>query len=294
MLLHHVISAKISSSEITTGKTATTLNGEDVIFKINMNKKLLVNKVKIINADTEADNGIVHTLQGVLLPAWVDKNIVDVVGGTSDLSAINDFIAQANLVETLSGKGPFTVFAPTNSGIEKNLAVLSNAGIDDNEVITAFLNYHIVPGIYPASSLIDGLSLTTVMGDILVFNLMGETATVNGNKISSTDVLANNGMIHSIDGVLLPPSVFGPQVEPIVPDVGSATQASCSLCGGQGNFSFKTPDAMVTLPEGILNDAKELSCTLLEQNCQFGFCSAEDCAAIAASDANEKCGCVPR
>jgi len=294
MLLHHVISTEISSSEITTGQIATTLNGEDVKFKINMNKKLLVDKVKIINADTKADNGIVHTLQGVLLPSWVDESIVDVLGGNSDLSGINGFITQANLVETLSGKGPFTVFAPTNSVIEKNLTSLSSIGAEDSALI-ALLNYHIVPGLYPASSITDGLSLPTAMGENLMFNLVGETATVNGNKISSSNVLANNGIIHLIDGVLLPLSLQAGLggIGPFIPDAGAATTA-CSICGGKDTFTFKTPDAMVTLPDGVslLNiDGTEASCTLLEQACQAGYCDVEDCAAFAASDANEKCGC---
>jgi uncharacterized surface protein with fasciclin (FAS1) repeats len=309
LLFYHVLPKELTTSEITGEYPEFTLNGEEVSMKRNMNDKILVNKIKLITADIKADNGIVHTIGDVLLPSWVGKTVVDVIGDNPELATINDFIIQADLVETLSGEGPFTVFAPTNGAVQESLAALGGIALDDGETIGSILNYHVVPGIYDSGSISDGLGLTTVLGGEIVFNVVGNTFTVNGSRISKTDKLANNGIVHFIDGVLLPPGLLdsvtplppGPvdPGAPVDPGLGipsdSATPPSCSICTGEAGFyELNNPDALVSIPEGItipnIQDS-EVACSLMEQACQFSNCDAEACAAFAASDAKDICGC---
>jgi len=317
LLLYHVLPKELTTSEITGEYPEETLNGETVTMKRNMNDKLLVNKIKFITADIQADNGIVHTIGNVLLPDWVGKTVVDVIGDNPELATINDFIIQANLAETLSGEGPFTVFAPTNTAVQESLAFLGGIPLDDGETIGSILNYHVVPGIYDSGAISDGLGLTTVLGGEIVFNVVGGTVTVNGSRISTTDKLANNGIVHFIDGVLLPPGLLTPPTGPVDPaepvdptapvdpaapvDPGlgipsnSETPPTCSICTGEsGFFVLNNPDALISIPEGITIPAIEesqVTCTLMEQACQFSACDAEACAAFAASDAKDICGC---
>ena len=313
-LKHHVLPEKLTSSEITDGLNVETLNGEDIEFLVNKNARIFINgKIRVENADAVADNGVVHTIEAVLNPAWVKKSTADVVGEISNLSTLKGFVAQANLAGDLSGEGTFTVFAPTDAAIQAAIANFANiAGItvealDDATTLKMILEQHIVSGVNPAASLSDGLELTALSQDKLTIALDGDSATVNGFKIVSTDNLANNGIVHLIDGLLIPPTFAlppgGPSVgQPGGPtvgiggDIGSAATQSCSICSGVvgTGWNLMNPDAMITIPEGFTIStiqSTEATCTLVEQACQLGYCSAETCTALFES-APETCGCV--
>lgn len=178
-------------------------------MRTNKNGRIFVNDKRVGN-EVVGDNGIVYTTGNVILPSWANQNIPDVIGGKSDLSVVRELIVQADLVDTLAGAGPFTIFVPINSVIEEDLDGLQASGLAE------LLKYHVVPGIYPASSINDGLGLTTVEGGEILFNVVGETVTVNGNRITQTDILANNGIIHLIDGYMEPNGESqGPTTSPV-------------------------------------------------------------------------------
>jgi len=285
LLLYHVLAEEIPSSDITDDSTKEAINGEAIVFKVNADGEVFVNEIKVTNADAETENGVIHTIEGVLLPSWVNKNIVDVIEENSDLSATNDLIADANLGDTLSSGGPFTVFAPSNGAIEN----AGDLGLEDTDTLTSLLNYHVVPGIYPESAISDGASLTTATGSDVILNLIGGTPTVNGVRIVSTDTLANNGIVHIIDGVLQPPDLG--------PGEMAETQA-CSICSGNNEdleWSLRNPGTIITFPENVdlsTNlEGNEATCDQLDQLCSMGFCSTEICQAFSDSGAKETCGC---
>jgi len=295
VLLHHVLQQqKLTLSDIT-DQEAVAANGDTIKFRMNKNERRFVNENRIED-ETVADNGIIHSISGVILPSWANQNILDVIGGKNDLFVVSGLMQQANLEDTLSGGGPFTIFAPINSAIEKELQNLQSLGLDgDSDAIAAILDYHVVEGIYPASSISDGLGLSTVQGGEIFFNVVGETATVNGFKITETDFLADNGIVHLIDGVMVPENFMsGAGGQPSANDAGAATQA-CSICtGSPGFFELKNPDAMLSFPDSITVpniEAREGFCSLVEQTCQMGFCNADLCNALAQSGAKETCGC---
>ena len=115
-------------------------------------------------------------------------------------------LTQAQLVATLQGDGPFTVFAPTDNAF-------LNAGIDlstfdtdeENETLVDILTYHVVPSQVPSSAVTDGLVATAVNGDDLTFTVSDSGVMVNDANVTLADVPASNGVIHVIDKVLLPP-----------------------------------------------------------------------------------------
>jgi uncharacterized surface protein with fasciclin (FAS1) repeats len=134
--------------------------------------------------------------------------IVDVASGNDDFSTLVAAINAAGLTETLSGEGPFTVFAPTNEAFE----ALPDGLVDDllkpknQETLTAILTYHVVPAEVMSSDIEPG-AVATVQGEDVAIGVSDGTVTVNQATVTAADVDASNGVIHVIDQVLVPPSV---------------------------------------------------------------------------------------
>ncbi len=132
--------------------------------------------------------------------------IVDAASGNDSFSTLVAAVSAAGLVDTLAGPGPFTVFAPTNDAF----AALPAGTVDNllkpenKDQLISVLTYHVVPGIYPASSLAGQRgSLDTVQGKRLHVNGT-DGVKINSSTVIIPDVAASNGVIHAIDKVLLP------------------------------------------------------------------------------------------
>ena len=155
------------------------------------------------------DTSTMHTQEGVMVGGALmvpTKNIVENAIGSSDHTTLVAAVKAAGLVETLSGKGPFTVFAPTNEAFNK-----LPAGAVDNLLkpamkkdLTGVLTYHVVAGNYKAADLKDGLELTTVQGQKIKFSYKDKQWYVNDAKITITDAVSSNGVTHVVDAVLMP------------------------------------------------------------------------------------------
>jgi len=140
------------------------------------------------------------------------NTIVDVAVGTPSVSTLVAAVTAAGLVETLQGTGPFTVFAPVNeafaalpAGTVETLLLPEN--ITD---LQAILTYHVVPGIVMAGDLVDGMTVQTVNGETITINVSatGQVSINGAATVVAADVAASNGVIHLIDGVLLPPAAI--------------------------------------------------------------------------------------
>ena len=132
--------------------------------------------------------------------------IVDVAAGNDSFSTLVAAVTAADLVDVLSGPGPFTVFAPTNDAFAALPAgtVESLLLPENKDQLVSVLTYHVVPGSYPASSLIGKRgALTTAQGGRLHVNGT-DGVKVNNATVIIPDVAASNGVIHAIDTVLLP------------------------------------------------------------------------------------------
>jgi uncharacterized surface protein with fasciclin (FAS1) repeats len=141
------------------------------------------------------------------------KNIVQNAVNSKDHTTLVAAVKAAGLVDTLSGKGPFTVFAPTNAAFGKLPAGTVDTLVkpESKATLTKILTYHVVPGKLNAADLTDGKKLTTVEGEALTVKLDGKKVWLidaKGGKSSVTiaDVNQSNGVIHVIDTVLMPAS----------------------------------------------------------------------------------------
>lgn len=145
-------------------------------------------------------------------------NIVGVAAGNENFSTLVAAVKAAELVETLSGEGPFTVFAPLNSAFEK-LPEGTLEGLlkpESKETLTAILTYHVVAGNVKAADVVQAIQdnngsfvITTVQGGTITASLDGENVILTDAKggtstIVMTDVEASNGIIHAIDTVIMP------------------------------------------------------------------------------------------
>jgi len=130
------------------------------------------------------------------------KDIVDTAVAAGQFKTLATALQAAGLIDTLKGKGPFTVFAPTDAAFAKIPKADLDALLKDKAKLTAVLTYHVVPGKVMAKDVKAGAVKTVQGGSLTVATAGG--VTVNGAKVTATDIVADNGVIHVIDSVVLP------------------------------------------------------------------------------------------
>jgi uncharacterized surface protein with fasciclin (FAS1) repeats len=130
------------------------------------------------------------------------KDIVDTAVAAGNFKTLATALTAAGLIDTLKGKGPFTVFAPTDAAFAKIPKADLDKLLADKAKLTAVLTYHVVPGKVMAKDVKAGKVKTVQGGEITVATTGG--VTVDGAKVSATDIVASNGVIHVIDSVIMP------------------------------------------------------------------------------------------
>ena len=212
ILLYHVVSGKVMAADVTALTSAPTVLGKDVAVKVDMGN-VYINEAKVIITDIETSNGVIHVIDTVLLPpsddAMMEKNtIVDVAVADGRFTTLVAAVTAAELVETLSGEGPFTVFAPTDDAFAALPAgTLDSLLLPENkQQLTDILLYHVVSGKVMAADVVTLTSAPTVLGkDVTITVKDGKVFLNDTVQVIITDVEASNGVIHVIDAVLLPP-----------------------------------------------------------------------------------------
>ena len=174
-------------------------------------------------------------------------DIIDTAVAAGSFSQLADALTAADLVDTLKGDGPFTVFAPTDDAFdafeEANPGVLASLSV---EQLTNILLYHVVAGDVRAADLVNGGLAATVQGAPVQFDLSGDTPLVIDAGIVSPDVEASNGVIHVIDAIILPPEM---DIIETALDAGSFAQLADALTAadlvdalqGEGPFTVFAP-----------------------------------------------------
>ena len=143
------------------------------------------------------------------------KNIPDNAAATGVHDALVAALSHADLVETLQGDGPFTVFAPTDEAFAAAGINLDDYDNDTaNETLADILLYHVVAGAVDAANVTDGMVATMVNGDNATFTVDNGTVMINDANVTTADVNASNGIIHVIDKVLMPPADEPVEEEP--------------------------------------------------------------------------------
>ena len=213
ILLYHVYSGAVNAADVTDGLTVAMVNGDEASFTVT-DGNVMVGDATVVLADVPASNGVIHVIDKVLMPPADLVDIAAVAMSTGVHDSLVAALVKADLVTTVQGDGPFTVFAPTDQAF-------ADAGIDldsfttDEQIatLTDILLYHVYSGAVHAADVTDGLTVAMVNGDEASFTVTDGTVMVGDATVTSADVMASNGVIHVIDKVLMPPAD-----EPVIPE----------------------------------------------------------------------------
>ena len=215
ILLYHVLGSKITAAQVPSAENTpvNTLAGKEV-FVTKKDGKVFVNGARVVKADVMASNGVIHAIDKVLMPPT--GNIVALAAANPDFTYLVAAVLRASEGSTdvaalLSGAGPLTVFAPTNKAfIQAGFATIESIKKAKPDDLTPILAYHVVSGRVFSSALVNNAMVPTLNGEKVTIKLSTNKAKVKGNgnttasNIVTTDLVADNGVVHVIDQVLLP------------------------------------------------------------------------------------------
>ncbi|MHC4816670.1 MAG: fasciclin domain-containing protein [Planctomycetota bacterium] len=201
ILTYHVVSGKVPASKVVGMRWAQTVQGQSLIVRAGKDG-VSIDGAKVITADIPASNGIIHVIDRVVIPR---EDIVDTAVQAGSFKTLVTAVKAAELVETLKGKGPFTVFAPTDAAFGELPEGTLSALIKDKPKLRAILTYHVVAGRVLADEIPNGITeVATAGGGKLRITRDENGVQINGANVIKTDIITGNGVIHVIDGVLLP------------------------------------------------------------------------------------------
>ncbi|MEO1272905.1 MAG: fasciclin domain-containing protein [Myxococcota bacterium] len=276
VLQYHVVEGRLTSTSLSNGQTLTTLAVDAAGLPLELTVtvqggQVAINGIAVKEADIEASNGIVHILDGVLEPEAAPSlgTIPEVLQEEGRFGTLLAAVNAAGLADTLSGAGPFTLFAPNDSAFNMLLAELniSSEELLAQENLADILRYHVISGALPSDSLANGQSLTMLNGEDVTVAVEGNTVVLNGTvRIVTADLAASNGTIHELDAVLV--RDIGPQLgtipEVLEDDEGNrfttlldavTTAGLADTLSSPGPFTLFAPTngAFRDLPEGTLD-----------------------------------------
>jgi len=259
ILLYHAVNGQALSTDLMDGQMITTINGNDVTVTINADG-VFINDAQVIVADIVTDNGVVHVIDAVLSIPTI--TVVDIVVNSDDHNTLEAAVIAADLAGTLSGPGPFTLFAPTDDAF----AALPDGALDDlladpMGALTDVLLYHAVNGVARSTDLTDGQMVITINGKDVTVTINADGVFINDAKVTVADIQTDNGIVHVIDAVLLPPRITVVDVV-VNSDVHNTLETAVLAAGlettlnGDGPFTLFAPtdDAFAALPDGTLTE----------------------------------------
>ena len=270
ILSYHVIGAEAYSTDLMDGQMIETLIGEDVTVTINMDG-VFINDAQVTGADIAADNGVVHVIDAVLLPPAPPTNtVVDVIVNSEDHTLLEAAVGAAGLVDALSAEGPFTVFAPTDDAV---VALTEALEITAEELLALpnlgdILSYHVVGAEAYSNGLMDGQMIETLIGEDVTVTINMDGVFINDAQVTVADIAADNGVVHVIDAVLLPPVVQTNTVVDVIVNsedhtlleaaVGAAGLVDALSAEGPFTVFAPTDDAFTALTEALEVTVEEL------------------------------------
>ena len=203
ILTYHVVPGKLLAKDVVAATGATTLAGQRLEFRAS-DHGVTVDGVSIVKTDIVASNGVIHVIDGVLMPA--QQNLVAVAKEAGAFETLIAAAKAAGLVPALTGDQPLTVLAPSDEAF----AALPEGTLEhllqpaQKEKLAAILKLHVIPGRVYSPDALAAERATALSGGTLDFALEKGGVTVNGATVTSADLDASNGVIHVIDRVLLP------------------------------------------------------------------------------------------
>ena len=205
ILTHHVHSGNVLSTDLINGMMVPTLAGTELTVSL-MDSMVLIDNANVSIADIETENGVVHVIDAVLVPEEDQSTtVVDVVVNSENHTILEAAVVAAGLVETLSGDGPFTVFAPTDAAFALLPEGLIDQLLEDpTGDLTTILTHHVHSGNVLSTDLINGMMVPTLAGTELTVSLMDSMVLIDNANVSIADIETENGVVHIIDAVLVP------------------------------------------------------------------------------------------
>ncbi len=204
LLLNHVHSGNVLSTDLSDGMMVPTLNETELTVSID-GMTVMIDFATVTQADLIASNGVVHIIDKVLLPDFgqEDTTVYSIIRASPIHTTLETAIDTAELGETLSGDGPFTVFAPTDDAFD----ALPTGALDDLlsniPLLKEILLHHVHSGNVLSTDLSDGMEVPTLNNDVLVVSLDAGSVMIDVSTVIQPDIVANNGVVHVIDAVLV-------------------------------------------------------------------------------------------
>jgi len=265
ILTHHVSGGSTLSTDLYDGMMITTVAGTELMVSIDSNG-VYIDDAMVTVANLTADNGVVHVINAVLLPeAEVESNtVVDIIVGSEDHIILAAAVGAAGLVETLSGDGPFTVFAPTDAAFTLlPEGTVESLIADTTGALATILTHHVSGGSTLSTDLYDGMMITTVAGTELMVSIDSNGVYIDGAMVTVANLTGDNGVVHVINAVLLPEAEVESNtvVDIIVGSEDHTTLAAAvgaaglvETLSGDGPFTVFAPTdaAFALLPEGLV------------------------------------------
>ena len=206
ILLYHVVDAFVPAANVTSGYVNSLAESQEneLSFSIVVDGSTVMinNTATVVLTDVVATNGIVHVIDKVIVP----NNVVDIAISNKSFSILVEAVVKAELVETLSGDGPFTVFAPTNAAFEALFSTLQVNGIEDlsKETLTPILLAHVVSGNVRSTDLTNGTVSTLNDQKTITIDITNGVVIDSDINVAIADVQGTNGVVHAIDKVIVP------------------------------------------------------------------------------------------
>jgi transforming growth factor-beta-induced protein len=203
ILTYHVLGTEVASSAITNGAIVQPLSTTNTLkLTLKANGDVFVNQAQVTTTNINAENGIVHVLNAVVLPS---ETVVDVAidNGFTSLTAA---VVKAELLPALTNPlATLTVFAPTNTAFVNLATALGTdlAGVLASPNLTEILTYHVLATEVTSNQLVNNSNVPTLNGQTVLVTTT-PTVKINESNVSLADVQAQNGVVHVIDAVLLP------------------------------------------------------------------------------------------
>jgi uncharacterized surface protein with fasciclin (FAS1) repeats len=201
ILTYHVVAGKVMAADVVKLTKAKTVQGSEVTITVK-GGKVKVDNANVVKTDIQCGNGVIHVIDAVILP----KDIVDTAVAAGSFKTLAAALKAAGLIETLKGKGPFTVFAPTDEAFsdlpEGTVEELLKP--ENKEKLVGILTYHVVAGKVMAADVVKLKEAKTVQGSKVSIKVDDGKVMVDNAQVVKTDILCGNGVIHVIDAVILP------------------------------------------------------------------------------------------
>jgi transforming growth factor-beta-induced protein len=203
ILTYHVVKGNVPAKAVVSLNAAQTLNGQRVDIKVKKGT-VMIDGARVVKADIACSNGTIHVIDQVILPT--QDNVPSVAVKAGNFKTLVAAVKAAGLLDTLAGKGPFTVFAPTDKAFAKlpEGTVESLLKPENKGKLVEILKYHVVSGRVYSDAALKAGHTPTLQGSKITIAATASGATVNKAKLLATDIDAANGVIHVIDSVLIP------------------------------------------------------------------------------------------